>query len=247
MIKVGVADYGLLVWEGGFFDYLERMKKVQKIGYDGLERLHAQTAEQALFYTAQVRKMGMDYATCLAPTPELSLQWTAALNKKYMWTNVSGGDFDTFCRQVNTQIAYAKPYGIDVALHNHLGSLVETQEQLLRFLDACPECKLVLDTGHLEVAEGGDPLFIVKNYFDRIAAVHVKEWVSTNPSAANWYERGYFCELGGGNIPSQNAEVVRYLKENGYDGWIFVEHDSHKQDPFIDLKASREYLRELGI
>lgn len=247
MIKVGVADYGIYAWEGGFFDYLERMKKVQSVGYDGLERLHAQTAEQALTLSAQVRKMGMDFATCLAPTPELSLQWTAAMGRKYMWTNVIGKDFDTFCRQVNTQISYAKPYGVEVALHNHLGSLVETQEQLLRFLDACPDCKLVLDTGHLTVAEGGDPLYIVRNYFDRIAAVHLKEWVSTDPSAENWFDQGYFCELGGGNIPFQNDEIVRYLVENGYDGWIFVEHDSHKQEPLIDLKSSREYLRRLGI
>ena len=124
---------------------------------------------------------------------------------------------------------------------------METQEQLLRFLDACPDCKLVLDTGHLTVAEGGDPLYIVRNYFDRIAAVHLKEWVSTDPSAENWFDQGYFCELGGGNIPFQNDEIVRYLVENGYDGWIFVEHDSHKQEPLIDLKSSREYLRRLGI
>ena len=247
MIQVGVADYGIFAWEGGFFDYLERMKKVGSVGYDGLERLHAQTADQAMTLSAQVRKMGMGFATCLAPTPELSLQWTAALGRKYMWTNVIGKDFDTFCRQVNSQISYAKPYGVEVALHNHLGSLVETQDQLLRFLEACPECKLVLDTGHLTVAEGGDPLYIVQNYFDRIAAVHLKEWVSTDSGKENWYDRGYFCELGGGNIPFQNDEIVKELVGRGYNGWIFVEHDSHKQEPLIDLKASREYLKRLGV
>lgn len=247
MIKVGVADYGIFAWEGGFFDYLERMKKVGSVGYDGLERLHAQTADQAMTLSAHVRKMGMDFATCLAPTPELSLQWTAALGRKYMWTNVIAKDFDTFCRQVNSQISYAKPYGVEVALHNHLGSLVETQDQLLRFLETCPECRLVLDTGHLTVAEGGDPLYIVQNYFDRIAAIHLKEWVSTDPGAENWYDRGYFCELGGGNIPFQNDEIVKELVGRGYDGWIFVEHDSHKQEPLIDLKASREYLKKLGV
>lgn len=247
MIKVGVADYGLFVWEGDFFDYLERCKMVSSIGYDGLERLSPQTAEQALTLAAGVHRMGMDFATVRAATAELSMQWTSALSKKYMWTNVCGKDFDSFCRQVNIQVEHGKRWGIKIALHNHLGSLVETQEQLLAFLKACPECQLVLDTGHLTVAEGGNPLYIVENYFDRIAAVHVKEWVSTDKTAQNWYDRGYFCELGAGNVPFDNDKIVKLLIEKNYDGWIFVEHDSHKRDPLIDLKISRDYLKKLGI
>ena len=37
------------------------------------------------------------------------------------------------------------------------------------------------------------------------------------------------------------------LKKIGYDGWVFVEHDTHLQDPFKDLAISREYLRKAGF
>lgn len=246
-MKIGIADYGMYVWYGGLFDYEERLKDIKALGYDGLERLRPITESDAIHKAAMVRKMGMDFGTCLAPDVEHSIQWTAALGKQYVWTAVTAKDFDGFCRQVNAQTAICKKWGVEAALHNHLGTLVETQAQLLAFLECCPDCKLVLDIGHLAVAEGGDPLAIVENYYDRIAAVHVKDWVSTDPEKPEWYNRGYFCELGGGNVPIDHAGVVAALKKKGYDGWIFVEHDTHKQDPLVDLKKSREYLRNLGL
>jgi sugar phosphate isomerase/epimerase len=245
-MKFGVADYGMMVWEGGVFDYEERWMRWQGIGYDGVERLTPATEADAVRRAALMRRMGMDYATVLAPTPELSIQWTAAFGRHYVWTAVSGKDFDTFCRQVNHQTEACARWGIHVALHNHLGSLVESQAELETFLARCPSCRLVLDTGHLAAA-GGDPLEIVRRYPDRLQVIHLKDWLLANPAAANWWERGRFCELGAGNIGQDNAAVMRTLVEVGYDGWIFVEHDTHLQDPYLDLALSREYLRAAGF
>ena len=87
----------------------------------------------------------------------------------------------------------------------------------------------------------------MEQYFDRLVAVHVKEWVSTNPEAEEWYNKGYFCELGGGNIPIENEQVVKTLIKRGYAEWVFVEHDTHLRDPLEDLAVSREFLRKAGI
>jgi len=247
MIKIGVADYGMTVWYGGNFDYEGRVAAVKELGYNGLERLEAQNTEDAIHKAARLRAMGMDFATCRTPSPELSIQYTAALGKNYVWTAVTGRDFDTFCRQVNDMAEVCARWGIHLALHNHLGSLVETQSQLLAFLEICPDVKLVLDTGHLGAAEGGDPLYILEHYFDRIITVHVKDWVLTNPGAAAWYDQGYFCELGAGNVPIPNREVIEELKHRNFDGWLCVEHDTHLRDPRIDLAHSREFIaRVLG-
>lgn len=247
MIKVGVADYGMWVWDGGMFDYEQRLLDLKNIGYDGLERLRPISEADAIHKSAMVRKMGMDYATCLAPDAEHCIQWTSALGKEYVWTNVTAKTFDDFCRQVNIQVSICKKWGLKVALHNHLGSLVETQAELLEFLSRCPGCHLVLDTGHLAVASGGDPMYIIKNYFNRLAAVHVKDWVMTDETATEWYNRGYFCELGAGNVTINNDMLVKELVKMGYSGWIFVEHDTHLREPLIDLKKSRDYLKDCGI
>ncbi|NQT18498.1 MAG: sugar phosphate isomerase/epimerase [Planctomycetes bacterium] len=247
-MKFGVADFGMNVWDGGCFDIEERLRLLKEIGYEGVERLTPVTAADAVNNAARFHRLGMDYATVLGPTVEVSIQWTAAFQKSYVWTSVSGKDFDTFCRQVNHQAEACERWGINVALHNHLGTLVESQQQLEDFLERCPDCGLILDTAHLAAADG-DSVEIVRKYADRLTSIHLKDWLLTNPDIGldQWYVRGRFCELGAGNIGLDNAAVMRELVNVGYDGWIFVEQDTHLQDPFKDLAISRQYLRDAGF
>jgi sugar phosphate isomerase/epimerase len=247
MMKFGIAEYGMNMWDGGAFDNEQRWIELGRIGYAGMERINAQSADDLVNKAALMKKHGFDFATVRAATPELSIQWTAAMGKEYVWTEVNGKSFDVFCRQVETQAAACRRWGIHVALHNHLGSLVETQEELLEFLKRCPSCGLILDTAHLAAAKGGDPLAIVTDYPDRLRAIHLKDWIESDPGAEVWHRRGRFCELGAGNIGLDNAAIMKKLVSVGYDGWIFVEHDTHLQDPLIDLAVSREYLRKAGF
>jgi len=245
-MKIGVADYGMFVWEGGLFDYEQRAKDLLAIGYEGMERLRPTTEANALDTAARVHALGCDFATVEAPTAELSIRWAAAFKKEYVWINVWGKNFDDYCRQVNYQAEACQRWGLKVALHNHLGSLVETQEQLDEFMKRCPKAGLLLDAGHLAVA-GGDVMGSAERYYDRLVAIHLKGWQMTDPEKEAWYERGYFCEIGGGNFKVPNEELVLYLKERKFDKWVMVEHDTHLQDPYIDLKISRDRLRALGV
>ena len=247
-MQYGVADYGMGVWDGGCFDLEERLKGIKSIGYEGLERCPGVSTDDLVNKAARFRRLGMDFATCNGPTPELSIQWTAALGKSYVWTMVSGKDFNTFCRQVNIQVEICQQWGIKVGLHNHLGSLVESQAELEEFLRRCPGCGLILDTAHLAAADG-DPVEIVKKYGDRLVSVHLKDWLLTNPEIGldKWFHRGRFCELGAGNIGLDNIAVMRAIVEAGYDGWILVEHDTHLHHPLKDLPISRQYFREAGF
>ena len=178
------------------------------------------------------------------------MQWTAAFGKKYIWADVSinhaKDSMETYCRRVNYLVEAGKKYGIKVAVHNHLGCIVETQEQLDEFMEKCPEAGLVFDVGHMAVA-GGNVREVFDKYYDRIVAIHLKEWVSTDPDAKEWWDRGYFCGLGQGNTPVDNEYVVKGAIEKGYDKWILIEHDTHKREPLEDLADSREILRKWGI
>ncbi len=248
MNKVGVADYGMNVWDGENLDPARRLREVKAIGYDGLERLEATSNDDAVHRAARIRALDMDFATCRGPNAELGIRWTAAFGKQYVWTASTASDFDVFCRQVNHQVAVCADWGIRVGLHNHLGSVVESQEELEAFLDACPDCGLIFDTAHLAAADG-DVMAIVEKYSDRMVMVHVKDWFVTNSEIGlnKWYERGRFCELGAGNIGMDNAAAVKALLAKGYQGWFCVEHDTHLRDPIEDLAHSREYLRAAGI
>ena len=101
----------------------------------------------------------------------------------------------------------------------------------------------MLDTGHLAVA-GGDVAYIAEKYADRIAAYHLKGWqTSDTPDAAKWQERGHFCGLAQGDFFIDNEAVVKTALKNGFDGWIFIEHDTHERDPLVDLKESLTVLK----
>jgi hypothetical protein len=246
--KYGVADYGMNVWEGGCFDLEKRLLGLKSIGYQGIERMEAKTPGEALQNALTFHKNGMDFATCRGPRPEVDMQWTAALGKEYVWVCGGGNDFETFCRHARKHAEACAKLGIKTALHNHLGAKVESQEELESFLNNCPNCGLLLDTGHLAAA-GGDCLEIVNKYADRLVAVHLKDWLEIDPSIGwdKWYERGRFCELGAGNIGQDNGEVLKALDKIGYQGWVFIEHDTHLREPLEDLKVSMDYMKNAGF
>lgn len=241
-MKIGIADYGMNVWYGDCYNYADRWAAIKEIGYDGLERLQPISADDALEKAATLKRMGMDFATCLAPNIEHAIKWTAALGKKYIWIDVNAENDEVYYRRVNYQVDACEKYGIKALLHNHLGARVETQEQLERFLENCPGAGLVFDTGHLAGA-GGDVLEITEKYWDRIVSLHVKDFVYKDKNAKEWYERLRFCGLGCGEMGDVNAEAIKILLKHGYNDWILVEHDTHLRDPLADLAESRNYIK----
>ena len=247
-MKIGVAQYGMTMWYGGLFDLEERLAGIRSAGYEGTETAAAVSPADALHKSALYRRLGMDFAVCNGPDPQSTLLWTAALGKAYIHVAVSSDSFDTFCERANRQADSCKRWGLRPSLHNHLDTPVETESQIADFLDRCPGCGLILDTAHLALADG-DNVAIVKKYCDRIEGLHVKDWFVTNPEIGRemWIDRGRFCELGAGNIGMDNAAVMRALADGGYNRWVFVEQDTHLQDPLKDLAISRQFLRDAGF
>lgn len=246
MNKIGAADYGLDVWFGGNYDYTERLAMLKRLGFDGIERLKARSAAEAMSIRADAKKMGMDFAVCEGLLPYETIRWTAALDMKYVWTAPSPippVDKKDFFRGVNAQIEVAEKYGLKVVLHNHLGLVIESQADVEEYLRECPRGYLLLDTGHL-VGAGGLPEEIIEKYHDRIAAVHFKDFVYKDKDNEVWHKRLRFCELGVGEIGDRSKTMLKMLKSFGYDGWIFVEHDTHVEDVERELKTSVDYIKE---
>ena len=250
-MRFGVADYGLGVWDGGCYDLENELAMIRRVGFDGVERLSACEPAEALEKAACFRRMGLDFATCRGPSVERGMRWTAALGKPYVWIEVTGDnrreELEVFFRRANLFTAAARRAGLDAALHNHLGNRIESQQEVERFMASCPDAKLLLDIGHIYGA-GGDGAALIRRYADRIASVHFKDVFIKDESIGidRWPARLRFCELGGGNAGVVDyRECARALREVGYDGWIFVEHDTHMTDPEKELKISLDVLKEL--
>jgi len=117
-----------------------------------------------------------------------------------------------------------------IAVHPHVGTVVERSSQVDRFLDGC-DTGLCLDTGHL-VLGGTDVAGVVARAAARIRHVHLKDvdWglaERVRHRTLGYHEavrRGLYRPLGEGGAGI--AEVMRSLRRAGYAGWYVLEQDA---------------------
>lgn len=128
-------------------------------------------------------------------------------------------DLDDVARAVE----HARTRGYEPTFHHHMGTRVETAQDIERLLDAV-DVPLLLDTGHLLAADV-DPVTALRAWRERIDYVHVKDvQLRMLRDAPDWptaWRSGVFCELGSGDV-----DLPAFLAElDGYDGWLVVEQD----------------------
>ena len=246
MLKFGVADYGLNVHDGGLYDIETRLRDIKKLGLSGTERLEAASPSDAMWKAALYRKLGMGFSTCRGPSVQSGMEWTAGLGKKYVWITPgsldSHLDFDTLTLRVNAIAAVAAKRGLQCGIHNHVGSRLETQDEIERYLEACPRAGLVFDIGEIGLA-GGNPVEIVKKYLNRICAVHLKDAEITDRKNGKIEYRA----LGSGEFGVINRKTLELLIKSGYDGWVFIEPEDFRFNPLEELSNSLDYLKRGGL
>ena len=129
----------------------------------------------------------------------------------------------------------ASEYGMGGALHPHVGTLIETAEQVERALEVV-EVGWCLDTGHLLIG-GFDPVQFAQRHGERVVHVHLKdvdaalaaEVRAGRRSLLDATHNGLFRALGHGD--ARIAEVVDALQAHGYDGWLVLEQDTAIEAP----------------
>jgi inosose dehydratase len=148
--------------------------------------------------------------------------------------------------------------GLRLALHPHVGTLVETAEDIDAVL-AQGEVDWCLDTGHLAIG-GTDPVEFTAANAGRIAHVHLKDVDmelaervrSGELSLVEATRRGLFRPLGDGDASID--EVVEQLDRYGYERWLVLEQDTTLtgeeppvgRGPVIDVRRSIDYLATLA-
>ncbi|MER5327237.1 TIM barrel protein [Streptosporangium roseum] len=148
----------------------------------------------------------------------------------------------------------AKEFGRTVTLHPHVGTMVESPEEVDRVLDgsAVPLC---LDTGHLLIG-GTDPGELVTRAAGRIAHVHLKDVDaalaervrSGELSYTEAVKAGIYRPLGRGDVDVPG--IVAGLGAAGYAGWYVMEQDvilgpGDGDGPRENVRESLAYLRGL--
>ncbi len=131
---------------------------------------------------------------------------------------------------------FIESQGLRLAYHHHLGTVVESGEELDLFLENTGNSVgLTLDTGHASLG-GIDALSIVKQAPERIVHVHCKDVrrnvfeaiLSKNRSFLDGVLQGMFTVPGDGDLQFQ--PLFHALSAMNYSGWVIVEAE---QDPAI--------------
>lgn len=168
------------------------------------------------------------------------------------------GEWSVLGSALREMAAAFRPLGLRISFHHHVGSFVETPEEIERLLalvDA-ETAGLCLDTGHLTWA-GGDVLEFVGRHAHRITHLHLKDVHQERLSRAvaegldfvSAVQTGIFVPLGQGAIdyPAFFAAMGRA----NYSGWIVVEQDRLGQvpefvpGPYEGARVSRQFLRQM--
>ena len=151
----------------------------------------------------------------------------------------------------------AAALGVTAVLHPHVGTMVETEADVLQILNGST-IKFCLDTGHMIIG-GTDPVTFAEKHANRVAHSHLKD---VNLAVAGrvqsgeitYYQgilEGMYVPLGTGDVDVRS--IVRSLISASYDGWFVLEQDNVINEepvvgagPFADAKASVEFIRAVA-
>ncbi len=169
------------------------------------------------------------------------------------WARFSGG--------LSELAAFTAEQGIALVYHHHLGTIIQTEEEIDRLMASTgPEVKLLLDTGHCWYG-GGDPETVARKHMSRVGHIHAK---NVRPAVTKkvWEEGMSFLDgvRGGSFTVPGDVEgavdfvpVLRIAADHGYSGWLVIEaeQDPDRYNPFeyqsLGLKTLKQMAREAGL
>jgi inosose dehydratase len=137
--------------------------------------------------------------------------------------------------------------GLRFAYHHHLGTVVESGEDIEWFLRSTgPSVGLTIDTGHAALG-GVDAVALIRAQPQRVAHVHCKDIrgkvfrkiKTEGGSFLRGVLEGMFTVPGDGDLDF--GKVMQALAEIGYSGWVIVEAE---QDPAV---ADPRRYGEVGL
>ena len=160
-------------------------------------------------------------------------------------------EWDLLTGGLNRLGRIAKEKGMVRTFHHHMGTVVQTEEEIDRFMASVdPELVFLLfDSGHLSFA-GIDPEKVLRKYVDRVRHVHLKDLrkrVVEQSRNEKWsflkgVREGTFTVPGDGDVDF--APIFKILEEADYRGWVVVEaeQDPAKANPLEYALKARKYI-----
>lgn len=172
-------------------------------------------------------------------------------------------EMKVFGAKVEELAAFTASQGIHLVYHHHMGTVVETPEEIDAFMAATgPATRLLFDAGHCFFGGNGrDPAPVLSRYVDRVSHFHAK---NVRPaimrrvrdeglSFMDGVRAGVFTVPGDEEGGVDFEPLLQILKNAGYDGWIVIEaeQDPDVRNPFqyqsLGLKTLKAAAAKVGL
>ncbi|MCR8547766.1 myo-inosose-2 dehydratase [Salipiger sp. P9] len=166
-----------------------------------------------------------------------------------------------FGAKVEDIAAHCAAQGITLVYHHHMGTVVQSPEEIDAFMAATgPDTALLFDAGHC-LFGGGEPADVLARHIERVRHFHAKNLrpairarvADEGLSFMDGVRAGVFTVPGDQEGAIEFAPLLRLLAEQGYDGWIVIEAE---QDPAVrnpllyqtlGLHTLKRIARESGL
>jgi inosose dehydratase len=162
-------------------------------------------------------------------------------------------EWKQFCERLDQIADHLQQQGLKLAYHHHMGTVIQSEDEVDRMMDSTSKVGLLLDSGHLTFA-GGDPLRALKQHAKRIVHVHCKDIRKDKLAHARRQDMSFldavlgdvFAVPGDGSIDFD--PILRALAGHGYAGWLVVEADQDpgKAHPLTHARLGHDCLRPLA-
>lgn len=156
---------------------------------------------------------------------------------------------------MNKAADMAQAKGMKVSLHHHMGTGIQTPQEIDRFMAGTQNnVFLLLDSGHIYFSEGTQAAVdsLIDKYIHRIAHIHLKDVrhskrqraLEQGHSFLDAVRNGTFTVPGDGDIDFQH--IFNTIEKSGYEGWMVVEaeQDPALANPLEYALLARKYICE---
>jgi sugar phosphate isomerase/epimerase len=152
------------------------------------------------------------------------------------------GAFQAMCESFNEVGRAAGEMGFRAGLHNHIGQMVQTPDELDRCMKMTDPKLFHLspDTAHLHLA-GFDVAKTLDRYKGRLMLADYKD-AKRPPDQGDTFDRNTIFDLGDGDIDFPACH--RVLKSIDFQGWLIVDLDIARQGPRASYQRCAKYVVE---
>ncbi|TAG30186.1 MAG: myo-inosose-2 dehydratase [Rhodobacterales bacterium] len=151
---------------------------------------------------------------------------------------LTAAEMAAFGKKLEAFAAYLTTQGLTLVYHHHMGTIVESPEEIDAFMAATgPHTHLLFDAGHCAFG-GGDPVAMLQKHIARVRHFHAKN-IRPAITARVRAESLSFLQgvvAGAFTVPGDQeggidfGPLLKILAGAKYDGWIVIEAE---QDPAV--------------